>query len=55
MITRSQKRKAVEELVSQDLETTVAGNNQVESFVAGPRKAPRVHLETLDEIKTPLR
>ena len=42
MTTRSQKRKAVEELVSQDLETLVAENNQTENLIAGPSKSPKI-------------
>ena len=40
--------KAVEELVSQDLETPVAENNQAESLIAGPRESPKIHLENLN-------
>ena len=50
MTTRSQKRKAVAELVSREFEASVAENNSSENLVAGPRKTLRVELENLDEI-----
>ena len=52
MTTRSQKRKAVDELVSGDFEASVAENNSSENLVAGPRKTPIVEPEKLEEIKT---
>ena len=55
MTTRSQKRKAVAELVSGDFEVSAAGNSPPENFVASPSKVPRVVPESLDEIKTSLR
>ena len=55
MTTRSQKRKAVAELVSGDFETSLAENNPSENLVAGPSKVPRVEPENLEEIKTSLR
>ena len=55
MTTRSQKRKAVAEMVSGEFEASVAGNNQPEILIAGPSKSPRVQPENLDEIKTSLR
>ena len=30
-------------------------NHQTENLVTGPSKAPKIHLETLDEINTSLR
>ena len=54
MTTRSQKRKAVAELVSGEFESSVAENNS-ENLVAGPSKTLRVESENLDEIKTSLR
>ena len=55
MTARNQKRKAVEELVSQDIETLIGENNQTENLVAGPSKSPRVHSENIDETKTSLK
>ena len=55
MTTRSQKRKAVAELVSGDFETSIAGNTPSENLIAGPSKVPRVEPENLEEIKTSLR
>ena len=55
MTTRSQKRKAVAELVSGDFEVSVAENSPSENLIAGPSKVPRVEPESLDEIKTSLR
>ena len=55
MTTRSQKRKAVAELVSGDFEASVAENNTTENLVAGPSKNLRIELENLEEIKTSLR
>ena len=55
MTTRSQKRKAVAELVSGDFEASVAENNTTENLVAGPSKNPRIDPENLEEIKTSLR
>ena len=53
--TRSQKRKAAEELVSQDLETPIAENNQSENLIAGPINSPKMDLEKNLEIKTFIR
>ena len=55
MITRSQKRKAAEELAPRDVDTPLTGNNSEENLIAGPGKSPRVQPENLDEIKTSLR
>ena len=55
MTTRSQKRKAVAELVSGDFETPVVEDNLAENLVAGHSKNPRVETESLEEIKTSLR
>ena len=55
MTTRSQKRRAVEELVSRDTDTPKTGDNTDKNLVAGPNKSPRVQPENLDEIKTSLR
>ena len=55
MTTRSQKRKAVAELVSGEFEASVAENNSSENLVAGPSKTLRVEPENLDEMKTSLR
>ena len=55
MTTRSQKRKAVAEIVSGEFEASVAENNHLENLIAGPSKSFRVQHENLDEIKTSLR
>ena len=55
MTTRSQKRRAVAELVSGDFETSVVDNNSTEDLIAGPSKNPRIETENLEEIKTSLR
>ena len=55
MTTRSQKRKAVAELVSGDFELSLTGNNPPESPIAGPSKSARVDSGNLEEIKTSLR
>ena len=55
MTTRSQKRKVVAELVFAEFETSVTGNNQPETLIAGPSKPPIVQPENLEEIKTSLR
>ena len=54
MTTRSQKRKAAEE-IAPSVDTPISGNNSEESLIAGPSKSPRVQPENLDEIKTSLR
>ena len=55
MATRSQKRKAVAELVSGEFEASVAVNIQFENFIADPSKTISVEPENLDETKTSLR
>ena len=55
MTTRSQKRKAVEELVSTEMETPITEVNQNLNPVAGSSKSPRVITENLEEIKSSLR
>ena len=55
MTTRSQKRKAVAELVSGDFETSAAENSPSEDVVASSSKVPRTEPESLIEIKTSLR
>ena len=54
MTTRSQKRKAVEELVSAETETPIAGSSQNVNPV-GTSKSPNVHTENLEEMKSALR
>ena len=55
MTTRSQKEKAVEELVSTEMETPITEANQNLNPVAGSSKSPRVITENLEEIKSSLR
>ena len=55
MTTRSQRRKAVADLVSGDFEAFVAENIQSENLIAGPSKTLRVEPENLDETETSLR
>ena len=55
MTTRSQKRKTVAELISQDSETPVNENIPSEDLIAGPSKTLRIEPENLDEMKTSLR
>ena len=55
MTTRSQKRKAVEELVSTEIETPIPETNQNLNPVAGTSKSLRVLAENLEEIKSSLR
>ena len=55
MTTRSQKRKAVAELVSGDFETSVTENFPPETLVASSSKISRIESENLAEIKTSLR
>ena len=55
MTTRSHKRKAVEELVSTEIETPIPEANQNLNPVAGTSKSPRVLTENLEEIKSSLR
>ena len=51
MTTRSQKRKAVAEVVSGDFETSVVENSTSENLVASSSKVPRIEPECLIEIK----
>ena len=53
--TKSQKWKAVEELVSVDQETSLSGNNESKNPVAGTSKSPKVRTENLEELKSTLR
>ena len=55
MTTRSQKRKAVAELVSGDFEASLTENNSTENLIPSSSKNPRLELENLEEIKTTLR
>ena len=55
MTTRSQKRKAVAELVSGEFEVSIAENSLPGNLVAGPSKTLRIEPENLDEIKVSLR
>ena len=55
MTTRSQKGNAVEELVSAEIETPLAGNSQNINPVAGTSKSPKVHPENLEEMNTTLK
>ena len=55
MTTRSQKRKAVEQLVSAEIETPIPETSLNLNPVAGTSKSPRVLTENLEEIKSALR
>ena len=55
MTTRSQKRKAAEELVSTEIETPLPEISQNENPVAGTSKSPRVISENLEDVKITLR
>ena len=55
MTTRSQKRKAVEELVSTEIETPLPESSQSLNPVVGTSKSPKVSSENLEEIKSSLR
>ena len=55
MTTRSQKRRAVAELVSGDFVASIAENNPSENLIAGPSKVPRLEPENREETKTSLR
>ena len=55
MTTRSQKRKAVAELVSGDFETSITENFPPETLAASSSKIPMIEPENLAEIKTSLR
>ena len=53
-LTFFQKRKAVEELVSADQETSLSKNNQSENPVVGTMESPKVQTEYLVEKKSTL-
>ena len=55
MTTRSQKRKAVTELVSGEFETSLTENNLAENLVASCSKTTRTEPEDLNELKASLR
>ena len=56
MTFRSQKKKAVEQLISGgEFETSEAGNETVETQIAGTSKSPKLHSGNIDEINTSLR
>ena len=55
MTTRGRKKKAVEELVSAEMENPLAGSSQKKNPVAGTSKSPKVHTENLKEMKSTLR
>ena len=55
MTTRSQKRKAAEELVSTEIETPLPESSQNLNSVAGTSTSPRVLTENLEEIELSLR
>ena len=55
MTTRSQKRKAIEELVSTEIETPIPEANQNLNPVEGTSKSPRILTENLEEIRSSLR
>ena len=55
MTTRNQKKKAVAELVSGELEASTAENTQSENLFSWSCKTLRVEPENQDEIKTSLR
>ena len=55
MTTRSQKRKAITELVSGEFETSLTENNLAENLVASCSKTTRTEPEDLNEIKASLR
>ena len=55
MTTRRQKRKAVAELASANLETPITRDNQPENLVAGTSESPEIQPENLDEVKLSLR
>ena len=55
MTTRSQKRKAVNELVSGEFETSLTDNNLTENLVPSCSKTTRTEPEDLNELKAFLR
>ena len=54
MTIRSQKRRAVTELVSGDFETSVTENIPSEDLIARRSKILRIEPENLDEMKSSL-
>ena len=55
MTTRSQKRKAAEELISTEIETPLPENTPSVNPVAGTSKSPKVSADNLEGIKSSLR
>ena len=55
MTTRSQKRKAAEELISTEIETSLPENTSSVNPVAGTSKSPKISADNLEEIKLSLR
>ena len=55
MTTRSQKTKAVEQLVSIEQETPLSGNVQIENPAVETSKSPKVQTENQEEINDSLR
>ena len=55
MTTRSQKRKAVADLVSGDFEASLTENNSTGNLIPSSSKNLRLEFENLEEIKTTLR
>ena len=55
MTTRSQKRKAAEELISTEIETSLPENTPSVNPVAGTSKSPKITSDNLEEIKSSLR
>ena len=55
MTTRSQKRKAAEELISTEIETPLPENTTGENPIVGTSKSPKVTTDSLENIKSVLR
>ena len=55
MTTRSQKRKAAEELISTEIETPLPENTTGENPIVGTSKSPKVTTDSLENIKFVLR
>ena len=55
MTTRSQKRKAVAEVVFGGIETSAVENDQPESLIAGPSASRKIQPENLEETNVSLR
>ena len=55
MTTRSQKRKAAEELISTEIETPLPENTTGENPIVGTSKSPKVTTDSLENIKSMLR